>query len=774
MDRRSFIKLTAVSGTTAAVAACSGGAENTLVRFVPAEDIIPGQATWKPSVCPMCASGCGLTVRVMDADHDVVRDGQAGVVRIYAAKKLEGAAEHPVNHGGLCTRGQAAIQATYHPDRITQPLKRSGNRGEAKYQAVSWDEALTELIGRLDMLASSGNQRALTFLGRRRAGHRGLVVEQFLAKFGAPPPITWELFDDDVLRRANGLSFGRAQMPTFDLANARFVISFGADFLGTWNSPVSQSHAYGEMRQGRRGVRGAFVQVEARMSQTGANADQWVPVRPGTDAVLALGLAHALMAAKAAAPGDAGRAGTLIDGWGAGLPDYTPEAVEKQTGVTAARITRLAAEMADMRPAVAMIGGPALAHTNGLFAALAVNALNALLGAVEQPGGVSFTPQWNVAAAAKAAAPAAKAAAPAAQAPAATGASAGSLQQMASAVLAGDAAAPQVLMLDGANPVFDAPTAWRVREALEKVPYIVSVGSFLDETSSFADLILPDHSFLESWVESVPESGSLVAVASAAPPTMVPLHQTRATADVLLDVSRRLATPLDLPWESMEALLGATFAAFPPAAEGGDPWQEAQEKGGWWGTLAATQVASVPGIEPGAPAAPTTFAEPQFDGDASKLPFHFLPYASTTFYDGSAAHLPWLQEMPDPLTSAMWSSWVEINPQTAAKLGIGEGDLVDLTSAHGTLRSSAVITPGIAPDVVGMPMGQGHTQFTRYATGRGENPAALLAPLTVDATGSVAWAATRVSLARAGDPDGRLVLFAGGKFEEGHEGEEHR
>jgi len=98
---------------------------------------------------------------------------------------------------------------------------------------------------------------------------------------------------------------------------------------------------------------------------------------------------------------------------------------------------------------------------------------------------------------------------------------------------------------------------------------------------------------------------------------------------------------------------------------------------------------------------------------------------------------------------------------------------VDVTSPHGTLRSSAVITPGIAPDIIGMPMGQGHTSFTRYATGRGENPAQLLAPLTEPSTGAVAWAATRVTVSRAGDPDGRLVLFAGGKFEEeGHK--EHR
>ena len=128
MDRRSFIKLTAVTGTTAALASC-GDPDVSLIRFVPEEDIIPGQAVFRPSVCPLCAAGCVLTVRVMGADADVVRDGKAGVVQVMAAKKLEGSANHPVNRGGLCARGQAVIQVTYHPGGITQPLKRTGNRG---------------------------------------------------------------------------------------------------------------------------------------------------------------------------------------------------------------------------------------------------------------------------------------------------------------------------------------------------------------------------------------------------------------------------------------------------------------------------------------------------------------------------------------------------------------------------------------------------------------------------------------------------------------------
>src|SRR6185295_18210330 len=107
------------------------------------------------------------------------------------------------------------------------------------------------------------------------------------------------------------------------LARSRFVLSFGADFLGTWNSPVSQSAAYGAMRQGRPGVRGMFVQVESRMTLTGANADQWVPVKPGTEGVLALGLAHVILANKLR-PDSGGRAGAHIDGWSGGLSAYTP------------------------------------------------------------------------------------------------------------------------------------------------------------------------------------------------------------------------------------------------------------------------------------------------------------------------------------------------------------------------------------------------------------------------------------------------------------------
>jgi anaerobic selenocysteine-containing dehydrogenase len=704
MDRRRFLKVTAITGTTAALAGC-GNPENQIVRFIPDEELTPGIAVWKPSVCPLCAAGCGVTARVMDGDAEVFRGGQPGVVRMGLVKKLEGDPTHPISQGRLCVRGQAAVQVTYHPDRVVAPMRRTGERGEARFEEVSWDQALATLMERLDSVASA--PAALAFLSRPRRGRRHELVSEFLRRLGAPPPITFEVFDDAVLRRANELSFGRYQLPTFDLARTRYLLGFGADLLGTWNSPLAHSVAYGAMRQGRAAVKSKFVQVEPRMSQTGASADEWVAVRSGTEGALALGLAHVIQRDGLRPARAAGRAGALIDGWTAGLPAFTPAEVEKVTGIAAARVERLARELVVHGPAVVAIGGAPLAHSNGLAQALAVNALNALLGSIGSEGGVSFMPQ---------------AAAPAAQA------------RSLPATLT--AAPPQVLLLDEANPLFGSPTAWKVEEWLRAVPFIASFGSFVDDTSAFADLILPDHSFLESWVDSAPESGADTFVATSAPPVSKPLYDTRAMPDVILDVARRLKQPLTpaLPWQTFEDMLQT-----PPVAAPEQP-------------VSATLPTGT---------APAVWRAPELSGDAGEFPFHFLPFASQAFVDGSMAHLPWLQELPDPLTTAMWSTWLELNVATAQRLGLADGDLVEVRSAQGSLQAPVVISPGIGPDTVAMPVGQGHEHFTRYASGRGANPLPLLAPVTEPATGQLAWAATRVAIRKVADADGRLILFAG-------------
>jgi anaerobic selenocysteine-containing dehydrogenase len=234
-------------------------------------------------------------------------------------------------------------------------------------------------------------------------------------------------------------------------------------------------------------------------------------------------------------------------------------------------------------------------------------------------------------------------------------------------------------------------------------------------------------------MHSAPESGARAAVSATAAPVLRPLHETRSTGDVLLETARRLAKPLDLPWQKFEDMVKAAPAP----------------------TAAPARTAAAAG------ATPVRYTAPQFDGDPAQYGFHLLPSPSIAFLDGSLAHLPLMQELPDPMSSALWSSWVEINLQTAEKLGIRQGDLVEITSTQGSIQLPAFPSPGIAPDVVAVPVGQGHENYTRYASGRGANPIQILAPVKEPQTGALAWAATRVKLAKAAEADGRLVLFGG-------------
>ena len=735
MERRDFLKISAVAGTTAALEGC-GNPDHQLIRFVPEEDLIPGIATWKPSLCTLCPAGCGLLVRVMAGEAEVVRNGQLGLLKMGLAKKLEGNPAHPINQGKLCPRGQAGLQVTYHPDRIKGPLVRTGQRGSGQFREVDWDEAIKQLVEKLSDLKASRQEGGLAFVTAPLRGQRKTIIDAFAASFKGSTPIEFAFFDDSVIRSANAASFGHALPPTVDLGTSNYVLSFGADFLGTWNSPVAQSLGFGHMRKGRPGQRGKFVQFEPRISQTGASADEWIPVKPGAEGILALSLAHVILAEKQRLATAAGHAGSLVEGWSQGLPDYAPEKTAAQVGVKPETIARIAREAAAHVPAVALIGDAAVAHTNGLFNALAVNALNALLGSVGKPGGILFASEST------------------AKSPGA------SFQSWVTQVSSG-ATPVNVLLLLNANPVFAAPAEWGVQRALEKVPFIASFGSFIDETSALADLILPDHSPLESWLDDTPLSGSAKSVVSVAPPAMNPLHNTRAMPDVLLDAAHRLGgdSAKALPWKTYEDAIQASFTALykekgrQTAKDADEFWKKAQEQGGWW---SAEEKKGAP-VTPAGTAAKNS--APQFSGDSSQYPYHFLPFASQLLYDGSLAHLPWMQEVPDPLSTVMWGTWVEINPRTAEKLTIQQGDLVEVVSPNGKLRAPALVTPGIAPDVIAMPVGQGHENFTRYATGRGANPISILAPVNVEGTPSLAWAATRVKISRVGR--GKLILFGG-------------
>ena len=148
-----------------------------------------------------------MIARVVEGDAEVFRNGTPGVMRMGLAKKLEGNPEDAISQGKLCARGQAAIQITYHPDRLDKPRKRTGERGSGQFTEITWEEAIKELTGKLNELAAANDQASLAFLTKPRRGRRLELIAQLLQSYGAKPAVSYEVFSDDVLRRANAIEF---------------------------------------------------------------------------------------------------------------------------------------------------------------------------------------------------------------------------------------------------------------------------------------------------------------------------------------------------------------------------------------------------------------------------------------------------------------------------------------------------------------------------------------------------------------------------------------
>ena len=367
LDRRQFLKL----GGATAFATLFGGCDKVqrrLIPFViPPENYTLGEALWYASVCGQCPAGCGVVVRVSEG----------------RAKKIEGNPLHPVNRGKLCARGQAALQALYHPERLSRPMKLSGARGSGAYTPISWEEALSLLMGQLKK-AKAEAPPSLLMLTEPMRGHAGLVAGRFMKAFGSTHRVAWDPLGPDAMLSAHAAVYGVRDLPEHDLANARYLLSFSGDFLETGISPVHYAREYGRMRGDRETIRGKFVHFGPRLSMTAAAADLFLPCAPGTEGIVALGIAHVMVRDRLTAASSAAR--RLSDDLGA----WSPEEVEKKTGVHAHDIAAVAEEFSRNQPGLAIAGTGTATGPDGAFHCAAAALLNVLAGNVGTPGGVSF------------------------------------------------------------------------------------------------------------------------------------------------------------------------------------------------------------------------------------------------------------------------------------------------------------------------------------------------------------------------------------------------
>ena len=516
--------------------------------------------------------------------------------------------------------------------------------------------------------------------------------------------VQYDALSDAPLREATRIAFGVDALPRYDIAGTRFLISFGSDFIESGASPVQYGREFSRMSAvDEHGTKGRFVYAGPRLSLTGLNADEWVPIRAGGEAAVALGMANVIA-------GDSSAAGP----YASVLRAFDPRTAASASGVSEDAIRELADRFVNEGPSLALGPGVGAHHRNATAANLAVHILNAVTGNVGRTVFLDGGPT--------------QAARP--------------YSDMEGAIRGMAGGQVGVVMVHGANPAFTLPTPSRFNDAFGAVGFKVSFASAPDETSAMADLILPDTHFLESWGDSMPRDGMM----TLRQPVMMPvtLFSPKHTGDVLLSVGNRLG----------HALGGATFYEYlraahqdlhtPAMGEFETGWQDALKKGIVQHEVAPRHT----NAELRAPDSALTFDAPPLDGDGDLT---LLVYPSPRLGAGEFANSAWMLELPDPVSKITWHSWLEINPDTADERGLENGAFVTVTSPHGSLTVPIWRYPGIRRDAVALAMGGGHTDFGRYADGNGVNAMALLPAVAEQPSGAFVTVATKVTITPTGD-----------------------
>jgi menaquinone reductase, molybdopterin-binding-like subunit len=372
-----------------------------------------------------------------------------------------------------------------------------------------------------------------------------------------------------------------------------------------------------------------------------------------------------------------------------------------------------------------VIAGSSIVQTNSLDALVAAHYLNLMLGNIGRPGGV-FPPS----------------ALPPGSEPANSPAHGNVSEALKRA---------QVLLLDSENPVYSLPPASGVLQALTNLEMIVSFGSFIDDSAAYADMILPDHHTLESETAIVPAVSPRPAI-TVARSFVQPLYNTRPIGQTLTDLAHKAGV-------AFEAVTAESFVQ--PLLPAGQTWDDVARQGGLWPDDKSEMRAVKPNGEK------LQWNSAVVSGAPEQFPLRFQPYLSLQYHDGSGANLPWMQELPDPASSSMWDLPVEIDPHTAAKLDVSTGDWVRVESASGSLEAHAYVHPAALPGVVSMGIGEGHSHYGRYASGRGANPLSILAPVWENSTGALAFGSTRVRIARLERKPRELIQFSPNDREQG-------
>lgn len=611
IKRRDFLKL--FGGVTGSVVLGGCNVDDVFKlpeRFVKRAAEGPGIESWKNTVCTLCSGGCGVRVRLIDG----------------VPVSVKGNPLHPVNRGGMCPLGLNALHDLYHPDRITSPLKRIGDVGNSRWEPITWDEVLSLVGSRLSELRAGGKSHEVSFLGHTERGLMREHISRFMMAYGSPNYYQFSSTQNDTV--AYSLQHGDHRHPSFDFSNARLIMSFGSNFLEEGHSPVYYTKMYSLHQEHQT----RYIQIEPRMSLTGANADRWIPIRPGTYGALALGLSYVIIREELY-DGDFVRNNTFgFDDWvdqsgkrhvgfrNMVLGNYYPDLVSDITGISSATILELARELGNTKPSVVLGDRGPLDNTNGTFSLMAIHSLNALLGNFDKEGGIFFVDEPPFSALPKVQLD--TVAQKGNQKPKIAESlensyplSEFSIDSFVKNALSGKPYPLSLLFMYKGNPLYQSLNRDDLSEVLKKIPFVVSFDSLFNETTDYAHVILPDCTFLEKWdeISNVPTvSFSHISIQN---PVVDKLYDTRQTGDVLIDISKRIggtvasSFPQDTYGEIIKKRIEGVYEAGTGAvvSEGvqrlwmdylrqrgwhvgryssfGEFWDLLIERGGWWNPI---------------------------------------------------------------------------------------------------------------------------------------------------------------------------------------------
>jgi molybdopterin-containing oxidoreductase family iron-sulfur binding subunit len=678
LSRRSFLKIAGAAGAAAAVPGCEPAARKLIPYVIPDENVIPGVPSFYSTTCTECEAGCGIVARV--------REGRV--------VKLEGNPKDPIGQGALCARGQAALQGVYNPDRLSNPQLRGD---DGRLRTISWDDVTKLVNGRLLAASQAGTDR-IAYLGSPQGPTFDKIAKSWAGAWKSSKAVFYQPISNNAASAAAQKCFGRTDKPVYKIDQAEVLISFGANFLETWESPVEYARQYAAFRtpKERRGTLaiGRSIYVGSRMGITAAKADEFIAITPGHEPVIAMGVLHLLVAQGWLSP----NSGFDIQTLKSFVADYDPQTVAKITNVPSESLTRIAQAFGQADGAVALAG------TDDELTHIVAHILNAVTGNVGKT--VQFLDG---------------------QPPAATS----SQTDIDALIAAMNAKSIDVLVIANSNPVYSMPPSAKFAEALRQVPFVIWCGGVPDETAERAKLLVPTDHPLEAWRDSAPRAG----IFGLGQPATQKVCDTRDLGDLMLSSARSAgASSTAVPWETMADAVNASFQAIAAQVGSKAPasefWTQVLHDGGVFGEAKPAEVKLDVAVLVNKPAAPAA---------ASGLTLYAYPHIF--LYDGRGANKPWLQEIPEPIAQLVWDSWAEIHPDTAASLGVARDDVIRVTTDQGWVEVPSFISEHVSPGVIAIPLGQGHTAYGRYARGRGANalsilPAGVLsAAVTVKSTG---------------------------------------